>query len=243
MLRTGCAATEPEEPMPEPTPQTFNHFALVAFTDGYWQETPERRRRLLCGWLEPLRSAVGALHLYQTYGVESPSDLLVWSAVAGEDVGIPARFFEQFAETIAPARHAVRLRTALWGFTKPSQYTKTRSKQEIDPFAAERLPYLVMYPFTKNDAWYQRSTEERRAMMLEHIKIGKQYEDITQLLLYSTGLQDQEFVVVYETHDLLRFSSLVTDLRSTAARPFTERDTPLHTAIHQPGLDALARWL
>jgi chlorite dismutase len=79
--------------------------------------------------------------------------------------------------------------------------------------------------------------------MMEHIKIGKQYEDITQLLLYSTGLQDQEFVVVYETRDLLRFSRLVTDLRSTAGRPYTERDTPLHTAIYQSGLEALQRWL
>ena len=69
------------------------------------------------------------------------------------------------------------------------------------------------------------------------------YEDITQLLLYSTGLQDQEFVVVYETDDLVRFSSLVTELRSTAARPFTERDTPLHTAVHQSGLEALHSWL
>jgi chlorite dismutase len=229
--------------MVEPTPQTFNHFALISFTGAYWQETPERRRELLCRWLEPLRESVHALHLYQTFGVESTSDLLVWSAVAGNDVTVPARFFERFARTLAPLRRAVDLRTALWGFTKPSQYTKTRSRQEIDPFAAERLPYLVMYPFTKTSAWYQRDGDDRRAMMMEHIKIGKQYEEITQLLLYSTGLQDQEFVVVYETEDLLRFSSLVTDLRSTAARPFTERDAPLHTAIYQPGLDALAQWL
>lgn len=229
--------------MPEPTPQTFNHFALVSFTRDYWQESPERRRQLSCGWLDALRHSVDALHFYQTFGVESTSDLLIWSAVAGDDLTIPARFFRRFAETLAPVRRAVELRTTLWGFTKPSQYTKTRSRQEIDPFAGDRLPYLVMYPFTKNDAWYQKPSDARREMMLEHIKIGKQYEDITQLLLYSTGLQDQEFVVVYETHDLLRFSSLVTELRSTAARPFTARDTPLHTATHQPGLDALARWL
>jgi len=229
--------------MAEPTPQTFNHFALISFTDPFWREPSERRRELLCSWLEPLRNAVGAMHLYQTFGVESTSDLLVWSALAGDEVDIPARYFSRFAETLVPLRGAVELRTALWGFTKPSQYTKTRSRQEIDPFAADRLPYLVMYPFTKTAEWYQQDSEDRRAMMAEHIKIGKQYEDITQLLLYSTGLQDQEFVVVYETHDLLRFSSLVTDLRSTAARPFTERDAPLHTAIHQSGLDALARWL
>ena len=229
--------------MPDPTPQIFNHFALVRFTDGYWSEPPESRRRRLCTWLESLRGAVGALHLYQTFGVEAASDLIVWSAIEGEDLGIPGRFFTRFAESVAPLRRHLTLRTALWGFTQPSQYTKTRSRQEIDPFAPERLPYLVMYPFTKTAEWYQRDHEQRRGMMMEHIKIGKQFEDITQLLLYSTGLQDQEFVVVYETHDLPRFSDLVTELRRTAARPYTERDTPLHTAIHQSGPDALARWL
>jgi chlorite dismutase len=68
-------------------------------------------------------------------------------------------------------------------------------------------------------------------MMNEHIRIGKQYRDITQLLLYSLGLQDQEFVVVYETDDLARFSQLVYDLRDTEARRFTKVDSPLHTGI------------
>ena len=67
--------------------------------------------------------------------------------------------------------------------------------------------------------------------MNEHIRIGKQYRDITQLLLYSFGLQDQEFVVVYETDDLSLFSSLVYDLSDTEARRYTRRDTPLHTGI------------
>ena len=80
-------------------------------------------------------------------------------------------------------------------------------------------------------------------MMFEHIKIGKQFPDITQLLLYSTGLQDQEFVVVYETDDLARFSKLVTELRSTAARPYTLRDSPLHTAIRVGDPASLDAWL
>ncbi|HEY6222742.1 MAG TPA: chlorite dismutase family protein [Gemmatimonadales bacterium] len=229
--------------MTEATPQTFNHFALVKFTEAYWRAPRDERHRGLCRWLEALRSEVQALHCYQVFGVEAASDLLVWSAIAGDAVEIPARFFGVFAEAMAPLRAHATLATALWGFTQSSQYTKTRSRQEIDPFATERQPYLVMYPFTKTAAWYQHDRDARRDMMMEHIKIGKQYEDITQLLLYSTGLQDQEFVVVYETHDLLRFSRLVTDLRTTAGRPYTERDTPLHTAVHQPGLEALQRWL
>lgn len=229
--------------MPEQTPPTFNHFSLLTFSADHWRGTPDARRRTVCALIERLRGASEALHLYQTFGVESGSDLLTWSAVAGDDPAIPARFFAAFAEALAPARSHVTAHTVLWGLTKPSQYTKVRSTQELDPFAPARAPYLVMYPFVKTSAWYQLPPEERRRMMMEHIKVGKQYQDITQLLLYSTGLQDQEFVVVYETQDLLRFSTLVTEIRSTEGRPFTERDTPLHTAIHQPDLDSLTKWL
>jgi len=229
--------------MPEETRRSFNHFALLRFGDGHWSQGSDARRRAVGSALADLRGGVDALHLYQLFGVEPGPDLMVWTAVEGNDPGIPARVFSHLARALNSIRHAVSLTTALWGFTQPSQYTKTKSRQEIDPFTAERLPYLVMYPFTKTAEWYQRSRDERRDMMMEHIKIGKQYEDITQLLLYSTGLQDQEFVVVYETVDLIRFSNLVTDLRSTRGRPFTERDTPLHTAIHQADWSAAASWL
>lgn len=229
--------------MAEETHRTFNHFSLLRFHHRYWSREAEPRRQAICAVLETLRGGVDALHLYQTFGVEAGPDLLVWTAVDGGDPGIPARFFAHLARSLTPVRELLTLDTALWGFTQPSQYTKTRSRQEIDPFTVERAPYLVMYPFTKTAEWYQKTREDRRDMMLEHIKLGKQYEDITQLLLYSTGLQDQEFVVVYETVDLTRFSNLVTDLRSTQGRPFTERDTPLHTAVYQPDWSAAAQWL
>jgi len=229
--------------MAELTPQTFNHFALVALTADYWRESYDARRSMVCSWIERLRGATDALHCYQTFGVEAAADLVLWSAATGDDPAIPGRFFTAFAEAFASCRRYVTLRTALWGLTKPSPYTKTRSTQELDPFTSDRAPYLVMYPFTKTASWYQLPAEERRRMMIDHIKVGKQYGDITQLLLYSTGLQDQEFVVVYETENLLRFSTLVTEIRSTEGRPYTERDTPLHTGIYQPDLDTLMRWL
>jgi chlorite dismutase len=69
-------------------------------------------------------------------------------------------------------------------------------------------------------------------MMSRHIQIGKEHEDVSQQLLYSTGLQDHEFVVVYETDDLAGFSSLVMDLRSTEARGYTLLDAPVHVGLH-----------
>jgi chlorite dismutase len=84
--------------------------------------------------------------------------------------------------------------------------------------------------------------EARQGMMHEHIRIGKQYPEITQLLLYSFGLQDQEFIVVYETNDLSQFSNLVYELRGSEARRYTEQDTPVFTAIYHPAEVTLRLW-
>ncbi len=226
--------------MPEETPRTLNHFALFAFKEAYWSLSPEARTGFHRDWLAGLRAAAQSVHVYQP--AESGVDLIVWSALTADDKDAAARFFDCYAKANNPYRQYLQPMRSLWGYTRPSQYTKTRSAQEIDPFADPRKRYLVIYPFVKTTDWYLMSREARQGMMNEHIRIGKQYEDITQLLLYSFGVQDQEFVVVYEMDDLPRFSDLVNELRSTEGRRYTLRDTPLHTAIYHPAEETLALW-
>lgn len=229
--------------MPQQTPRTLNHFALVRFTERYWTTAPESRHALRRTWLTAIAEATRRLHCYQVSGLEAQHDLLLWSAVPADDPVVAERFFTRWSAVLAPVRPFVDVREVLWGFTQPSQYTKTRSTQELDPFVTERKPYLIMYPFVKTAEWYLESKETRQRMMRGHIKVGKQYDDITQLLLYSFGVQDQEFIVVYETHDLSRFLALVHELRATEARRYTARDWPLHTGIYQPSMDTLDQWL
>lgn len=229
--------------MAEPTALTLNHFALVSFTEGYWRAPAGERHRLHRDWVTAVRRAAQVTHLYQTFGLEVRSDLIVWSTLEVASPDTASCFFARWAEAAAPFRADLEVRDVLWGFTRQSQYTKTKSQQELDPFAPHRLPYLIVYPFVKTADWYLKSRDERQAMMAGHIKVGKQYKDISQLLLYSFGLQDQEFVVVYETRDLTRFMELVNELRSTEARRYTARDWPLHTGIYQPDAEALTRWL
>lgn len=228
--------------MSETTPRTLNHFAFFSFKDAYWTLPAADRANVREQWLTGLRTAATAVHLYQVFPAEENADLLAWSALPADEPAAAAQFFLHFARAVNPLRAYLHMTTALWGFTRPSQYTKTRSTQEIDPFVPERKPYLIMYPFVKTTDWYLMGREARQGMMNEHIRIGKQYEDITQLLLYSFGLQNQEFVVVYETDNLPRFSDLVNELRSTEGRRYTLRDTPLHTAMYHPAEVTLALW-
>lgn len=227
--------------MSESTQRTLTHYALVSFTPEYWALDAAARKLIHDEWLAGLRSAARTVDLYQVFPAEHGCDLCVWSAIDANELDSAAQFLIAFARATNPHRRYLQLTDTLWGYTRPSQYSRAqRSSQEIDPFAERRLQYLVIYPFVKSAEWYALPREERQRMMNEHIRIGKQYPEIAQLLLYSFGVQDQEFVVVYEMADLAQFSQLVADLRASEGRIYTVRDTPLHTCIWHPAEETLA---
>jgi chlorite dismutase len=215
-------------------PTSFNHFASFSLTPDYWALSDSERAALRESWVEALGPLATAAHHFRTFPGHAASDVLVWCAIDSGDPGVPKAFFDGYAAALRPFREYLRPVDFMWGFTRSSSYSKARSKQEIDPFHAREQPYLVMYPFTKTADWYLKDRETRQEMMNAHMRIGKSYEDITQLLLYSVGLQEQEFVVVYETDDLARFSELVSDLRATEARAYTLKDTPVYIGVHRP---------
>ncbi len=220
-----------EEQLP-PEEVILGHFAIYRFTDRFWTLPPAQRRERAGAWLSGMKASADVAHLYLVQGLETGADVLLWSAARVPDAAAVGAFFRRRAATENAHRDVLEPGHVLWGVTRPSEYSRAaKSAQEIDPFAPGRRSYLVMYPFTKTAGWYLLGRETRQGMMNEHIRIGKQYRDITQLLLYSFGLQDQEFVVVYETDDLSLFSKLVYDLRATEARRYTKADTPLHTGV------------
>jgi chlorite dismutase len=223
--------------------RTLNHFALFTLEGHYWSLSSEERGDFYRKWLAELRAAATAVRVYQVFPTRADADFLVWSVVAAEGPEDAARFFESYARAANSQRRLVQPVLALWGFTSPSVYAQGRSAQEVDPLASQHKQYLVVYPFVKSADWYLMSRDARQGMMNEHIRIGHQYPQVKQLLLYSFGLQDQEFVVVYEADDLVQFSELVSALRGSEARRFTQRDTPIITAIHHPADESQAPWV
>ena len=111
--------------------------------------------------------------------------------------------------------------------TKPSEYSD-ESRLEVRPAHAR---YLFVYPFVKTREWYRLPPDERGRVMREHIAVGRQYPQIDLNTSYSFGLDDQEFVVAFETDDPGAFLDLVQRLRTTEASAYTKRDTPTFTCV------------
>jgi chlorite dismutase len=120
--------------------------------------------------------------------------------------------------------------------TKPSEYSD-ESRLALRPGHSK---YLFVYPFVKTREWYLLASEERYRIMQEHIRIGREYPNIDLNTSYSFGLDDQEFVVAFETDDPGDFLDLVQRLRTTESSLYTKRDTPTFCCIAMSVPRALA---
>ena len=172
---------------------------------------------------------------YSTVGIRAEGEVLLWQASTSlEDLQqSTAHMFKSGLGSYMEVGHS------LLGIIKPSHYVKKQSAQEQALSEPERLKYLIVYPFVKTVDWYLFSKEARQGMMNEHIKVGHEYATVRQVLAYSFGVDDQEFVVTYETDELEDFQDLVMDLRATEARRYTLRDTPIFVGISHSLEDAL----
>jgi chlorite dismutase len=111
--------------------------------------------------------------------------------------------------------------------TKESEYSD-ESRLEVRPAKGK---YMFVYPFVKSRAWYALPADERWRIMQEHIKVGREYPTIDLNTSYSFGLDDQEFVVAFETDNPGDFLDLVQKLRTTESSAYTARDTPTFTCV------------
>lgn len=165
---------------------------------------------------------------YTTTGLKADATMLIW---------FQADSIESIQEFLTKLLHTklgtyLTITYTLFGMTRQTQY----SAKATGHLQTERKggKYLIIYPFTKTKEWYMLDFDTRRKLMGGHVSVGKKYPQIDQLLLYSYGIDDNEFIVSYEMDDLSAFQSLVMELRSDAVRAYTQKDTPIFTCIYRP---------
>ena len=176
---------------------------------------------------------------YSTVGLRPDSDMLLWR------ISLSSDDFQAQSGAMNQTTLGGYLRTphSFVAMTKRSMYI-----DKLDPFhtAESRthiLPgkrkYLFVYPFVKTRDWYLLPLERRQELMDGHIKIGNEFPSVKLNTTYSFGLDDQEFVVAFETDEPKDFLDLVMKLRETESSKYTLRDTPIFTCVQMPLKDVL----
>ena len=217
---------------------------LVRFTfyklDPQWQLLPadvRERGKEAMKQLFDAHAENALIRSFGLYGLRSDCDFMLWQATYDiEDL-------RSLSSQIRRSAMGPYLREthAFLSMTKRSVYVGKNARGAHDPrlvIAPEDKKYLFVYPFVKTRAWYALPAEDRKRMMNEHIRVGLTYPTVSLNTTYSFGLDDQEFVVAFETDSLADFLDLVQELRETEASMFTLRDTPMFTCVAQP-LDSI----
>jgi chlorite dismutase len=167
---------------------------------------------------------------YSMFGLRADADFMLWK------VSERLEDFRDLASALYQTRLGPHLTTthAYLSMTRRSQYVKgegrsmhKRGRIMWDPESR----YLLIYPMVKTRAWYQLSKPARQGIMNEHIATGHRFPTVKINTTYSFGIDDQEFVVAFETDYVGDFLDLMMTLRETEASRYTERDTPIFTCV------------
>ena len=235
---------QPATQTEEAVAQQAVHFGFHKLSRSWWGLPLEERRRIgaeFNGLLDEWRERL-LLDSYTLTGIRADCDLMLWKAAANVDelheLGL-ALATSEIGPYLEPAH-------AYLSLTKRSVYIRDHKHQDQDGQRLRIAPvgakYLFVYPFVKTRAWYALPIDERQRVMNEHIRIGHRYPRVKLNTTYSFGLDDQEFVLAFETDYPTDFLDLVMELRESEASQYTLRDTPIFTCQKAEG-DELLRSL
>ncbi len=170
---------------------------------------------------------------YSTLGLRKESDFMIWgisdtlekiqvltSKVYGTVLGKYIEASEVYLSTSRPSVYS-------------NQVTPSFMKND------EPLKYNIVYPFIKSREWYLLPFEKRSEMMKEHINVGKKFPQIRLNTSYSFGISDQDFMLAFETDNLIEFQDLIIKLRETQVSRHVLKDTPMIVCIYKNIFDII----
>src|SRR4051794_30874937 len=233
---TTSTAPRPQGATGPAVQRQFVNFAFFRLDPAFRRLTPQQQdqaREEFVSLFATPRDGLICL-TYSTVGLKADCDFLIWRISLSPDE------FQAQQSAINKSLLGAYLTMphSFVSMTKRSMYI-----DKFDPFhTAEsrthiipgKRKYLFVYPFVKTRDWYLLPLEKRQAIMDIHIRVGNKYPSVKLNTTYSFGLDDQDFVVAFETDEPKDFLDLVMELRETESSKFTQRDTPIFTCVQMP---------
>lgn len=168
---------------------------------------------------------------YSTTGARGDCDFCIWS------IGYSIEAINKMrSELLASSMGGyLEIPHNFLSMTKRSQYQIDREDESGGEGRGAIRPgghkYIFIYPFWKTRPWFLLPMEERKRLMDDHIRIGLKYPRVKLNTTYSFGLDDQEWVVAFETNFPEDFLDLVQQLRETEISLYTLKDYPIFSCV------------
>ncbi|MEX1254674.1 MAG: chlorite dismutase family protein [Dehalococcoidia bacterium] len=232
----------PGDASAQPTRRQYVKFTFFKVDPSWRRLRPDEREQAkqdLCRAVESYGDRL-LIRSYSLIGLRGDADILLWQVGDGLDE-IQELTTAVFGSAMGPYLSTSHAYLAM---TRRSIYVTPKLEHELGEgdrsvIRPSDAKYFFVYPFVKTRAWYKLTKSARQGMMDEHIAIGRKYPSVKLNTTYSYGLDDQEFMLSFETDEPSDFLDLVMELRETEASGYTLRDTPIFSCIAMPLRQAL----
>jgi len=199
------------------------------FTDDFWVQDSYRQNNILKAVNRIVNDESNELIHLKTYkGIRYDSDVIFWMSSYKPEALTEVRFkINRYFGGYAGTNYG------MISLYEHSPYLK-KDGELSDTLTQEPLKYFVAYPMSKLSEWYLMDYEERKKILAEHIGMASsspESKGIRSYTTYSHGLDDQEFVVLYEVESLSDWSHVTAKLREARARKWIIKETPIITGV------------
>ena len=172
--------------------------------------------------------------VYDLAGMRADADIMVWwHAPTSDDLQEAYHRLRRtrFGRHLRPVWSQVALH-------RPAEFNKSH----VPAFLAEEdaRAYVCVYPFVRSYEWYLLPDQQRRAMLVEHGQMGRDYPDVRANTVASFALGDYEWILAFEADELSRIVDLMRHLRSSTARRHVREEIPFYTGPRRDIADLVA---
>jgi chlorite dismutase len=233
----------PEQQQQSQQPQRRQYCNFIFYkVDPAWRRLPEdERTRGKQEFIRAIEEYQGKVIViaYSTVGIRPETDIMLWR------ISYEMELFQEMSTKIMASGLGKYLSTpySYLSMTKRSIYVDNHSHEGQESKRLTIIPgrskYIFVYPFLKTREWFLLTKAARQGMMDEHIEVGHRFPSVKLNTTYSFGLDDQEWVVAFESDKPEDFLDLVMALRETEGSRYTLRDTPIFTCIRKSLKEAL----
>ncbi|HEX5117597.1 MAG TPA: hydrogen peroxide-dependent heme synthase [Pseudonocardiaceae bacterium] len=169
--------------------------------------------------------------VYDVAGLRADADYMIWWH-AGEIEALQAAYAAFRRTAVGRASTPVWSQVALH---RPAEFNRSH----VPAFLADEEPrkYVSVYPFVRSYEWYLLPEEERRALLVEHGRMARDYPDVRANTVPAFALGDYEWILAFEADDLDRIVDLMRHLRGSETRLHVRREIPFYTGGRVPMAD------
>ncbi len=168
------------------------------------------------------------LYSYSLVGFDSKADVMFWRVGQSLDLiqEMTAKLFRTNLGSYLETAETYLAATKKMMFTPYNGNGNPQSRFHVEAGSGK---YHFVYPCAKHPDWYDKTGEERDALIEENFMVGKKFPNIKIHLTHSFGFSEQEYLISFETDEPRDFLALAEELRQTTASKLTLRGMPVYT--------------